>query len=68
MGKTNAIMTGGEPCIICGKEVKSTVNIKMLRLVCAGRYITDDIEGAFEDDMGCFPVGNTCYKRFLKSC
>ena len=57
----------GEPCIICGKEVKSTANIKMLRLVCAGRYITD-AEGAFEDDMGWFPVGNTCYKRFLKSC
>ena len=55
----------GEPCLICGKVVKKTSNIKMLRLVCGGKYITDN-EGAFEGDMGWYPVGNTCYKRFLK--
>lgn len=58
--------TKGEPCIICGKAVKETPNIKLLRLVKAGRYITDSEED-FEDDMGWYPVGNTCYKRFLKS-
>ena len=55
----------GEPCIICGKAVKETPNIKLLRLVKAGRYITDSEED-FEDDMGWYPVGNICYKRFLK--
>lgn len=55
----------GEPCIICGKPVKKTANIKMLRLVCGGKFITDN-EGAFEDDMGWYPVGNTCYAKFAK--
>lgn len=55
----------GYPCVICGRPVKDTVNIKMLRLVCGGDYITDS-EDDFEDDLGWFPVGNTCYKRFLK--
>ena len=55
----------GEPCLICGKPVKPTANIKMLRLVCGGEYITDE-EGAFADDMGWFPVGTACYRRFLK--
>lgn len=55
----------GEPCLICGKAVNKTSNIKMLRLVCNGDYITDN-EGAFAGDLGWYPVGNTCYKRFLK--
>lgn len=57
----------GEPCLICGKPVKPIANIKMLRLVCGGKFITD-CEGAFADDMGWYHVGNTCYKRFLKGC
>lgn len=55
----------GKPCIICGKAVKESPNIKLLRLVKAGTYITDS-EADFEDDMGWYPVGNICYKRFLK--
>ena len=55
----------GEPCLICGKTVKKSPNIKILRLVCGGQFITD-CEGAFADDLGWFPVGNACYKRFLK--
>ena len=55
----------GEPCLICGRPVKPTANMKMLRLVCAGRFITDN-EGAFADDMGWYPVGNTCYAKFVK--
>lgn len=54
----------GEPCLICGKPVKPTANIKMLRLVCAGKFITDN-EYAFADDMGWYPVCNTCYKYFM---
>lgn len=57
----------GFPCLICGKPVKPCANIKMLRLVCGGEFITD-CEGDAEGNMGWYPVCNTCYKKFLKGC
>ena len=34
-----------------------------------GHFLSDDMEtpdGELPGDMGCFPVGESCYKRFLK--
>lgn len=55
----------GKPCIICGKTVLHNTNYKMLRLISGGDIITDE-QGDFEDDMGWYPVGNSCYRKFLK--
>ena len=54
----------GYPCVICGRSLRNAYNVKMLRLVCGGKYITDS-DRNFENDLGWFPVGNSCYKKFL---
>lgn len=56
------------PCVICGKTVRNYMtakNVKWLRLYAAGNLLTDDESPVLEDDMGWYPVGATCYKKFL---
>lgn len=62
---------GDTPCVICGKTIKGE-QVKAghwLRMYEGGEFLTDDMEtpdGELPGDMGCFPVGESCYKRFLK--
>lgn len=62
---------GDEPCVICGKTIKGE-QVKTghwLRMYEGGEFFTDDMEtpdGELPGDMGCFPVGESCYERFLK--
>lgn len=59
---------GDKPCVICGKTIKGE-NVKSshwLRMYEDGEFLSDDMEREFSGDMGCFPVGESCYKRFLK--
>lgn len=57
---------GDCPCIVCGKTVKNAKTVRQLRLYAGGELLTDSEEPGLEDDMGWFPVGATCYKKFLK--
>lgn len=60
---------GDCPCVICGRTVKNAKKekkVKWIRLYGGGEFLTDSDESGLEDDMGWFPVGATCYKKFLK--
>lgn len=60
------------PCVICGKTIKNYMTakrVKWLRMYGGGNYLTDDEktpDGQLDGDMGWFPVGTTCYKKFLE--
>lgn len=59
------------PCVICGRTIKNYMtakSVKWLRMYGGGEFLTDDMEtpdGQLENDMGCFPCGAACYKKFL---
>lgn len=66
-----AYENGGEPCVICGKRMTpSDLNEgHWLRMYEGGSFLTDDMEtpdGKLPNDMGCFPVGKTCWNKFQK--
>lgn len=67
---------GGYPCIICGKEIKDDWDYA-LHVFNGGDLLTDfdefpeDLQKRDErfdskGDMGCYPVGATCYRKWLK--
>ena len=53
------------PCVICGKPILNEKVVRQLRLVAGGEFITD-CDGNFSNDLGWFPVGIGCYKKFIK--
>lgn len=55
-------------CIVCGKGIKDTAKVKWLRLLDGGEIITESEETVeMEKDMGWYPVGNDCYKRYKQA-
>ena len=66
------------PCVICGKGCKEEKFVNAdgstkkgthwLHLVCGAEFITDEIGdfGEPNGDMGWFPVGNTCWKKWME--
>jgi hypothetical protein len=68
----NFIPGVAEPCIICGKKIKNPKFGHWLRLIDGGEIITDDDENARPSEnaageMGWYPCGPDCYKKFLKN-
>ncbi|MDH6358945.1 hypothetical protein [Parabacteroides sp. PF5-9] len=54
-----------ESCLICGRPTKPHTQ-KIIQMSISG-FITDvDVELG-DDSQGCFPVGKTCYKNYLKA-
>ena len=68
---------GGYPCCICGKEIKDNGDY-FLHLFDGGGLLTDFCDDFPEElqkrdhrfssagDMLCYPVGATCYRKWLK--
>lgn len=60
---------GNNPCVMCGKEIKENGKFYYLHMCPDGTLIDDQddpIEFEPQCEMGYFPVGMSCYKRFLK--
>lgn len=51
---------GKNPCLICGKEIK-TKSHKWVQLLTNGNIISTD--QPIENSQGFFPVGNECAKK-----
>ena len=55
-------------CACCGKEIKDITKAKSIHIIEGGKYLTED-EREFDDgsDLGVFPIGSACYKKYLKN-
>lgn len=52
-------------CICCGKGIKDIEKSKRIRVVDGGKFYTEDEQELDPyGDMGWFPIGNTCYKKY----
>ena len=56
-------------CVVCGKGIKDDAKVKWLRLLDGGEIITDDdeVQDGIEGDIGCFPCGNDCYRKYKQN-
>jgi hypothetical protein len=63
---------GFDPCPICGKNTNWDEAVKagrVLHWVDGGANLTDDMtEKDDGSDLGCWPVGATCWRKWLKAC
>ena len=53
---------GKNPCLICGKEVKTGIG-KMVQLLTNGNIVSSDQD--FANSQGFFPVGSDCAKKLV---
>ncbi len=54
-----------EPCIVCEKEIKHPRRAKWVRMNCDNEIISPYAEIPEIDDMGCYPIGNECWKKVI---
>jgi hypothetical protein len=55
-------------CICCGKGIRDIKKTKWIRMIEGGEYYTEyEQELNFNEDMGWFPIGTTCYKKYKEN-
>jgi hypothetical protein len=55
-------------CICCGKGIKDIKKTKWIRTIEGGEFYTEDEQELDHySDMGWFPIGNTCYKKYKEN-
>jgi hypothetical protein len=54
----------GRECVVCGKQVKPGPSVPYCRANVSGEAIAVGAEIDAAEDMGCFPVGSDCARRF----
>jgi hypothetical protein len=63
LARTKTGQTGRE-CAACGKQVKPGPDVPHCRANVSGQAIPVDAEIPEAEDLGCFPVGSDCARRF----
>lgn len=54
-----------EHCICCGKGIRDIKKVKWIRMIEGGEFYTEDEQELDPyGDMGWFPIGNSCYKKY----
>ncbi|MBQ5878442.1 MAG: hypothetical protein IIW71_11710 [Treponema sp.] len=52
-------------CVCCGKGIKDIEKSKRIRMIEGGEFYTEDEQELDPyGDMGWFPIGNSCYKKY----
>ena len=55
-------------CVCCGKGIKDINKTKRIRMIEGGEYYTEDEQELDPyGDMGWFPIGTTCYKKYKEN-
>lgn len=55
-------------CICCGKGIKDIKKTKWIRMIEGGEFYTEDEQELDPyGDMGWFPIGNICYKKYKEN-
>lgn len=52
-------------CVCCGKGIRDVKKTKWIRMIEGGEFYTEDEQKLNSyGDMGWFPIGITCYKKY----
>lgn len=52
-------------CVCCGKGIRDIKKTKWIRMIEGGEFYTEDEQKLDPyGEMGWFPIGNSCYKKY----